>query len=505
MSGLEELLVLLVEDDAQDMALLRRTFERMDSERCALDWAQSLEVAKEKIASQHHDVALIDLQLTDSWGLGTLDKLRQLAPHMPLIVLTGASPDRLALQALRCGAQDYISKDDLSPQLLFKAILYARERHRLLAMVTRSERMASVGQLSAGVAHELNSPLAQIMTELTEANRGLEQGGPRDAIHHSVARALERVEHIRETVEALYCFSSSQSGRKEIFDAAKAIQLARRLADNNLRHVAEVEEKIGELPHIQGDQGRYTQAILDLLIHVSEVARNQRGRLGRVWIEAFEQGGKVVVVVEDDGPSIPSAHREKILEPFGAIRGTAVRRGAGFGLAAAREVAQEHGGGLEVMNSRYGGARFELRVPRMSVPTVAAAGSSSGKGRNSNCRAKILWIDDDVNLLRAFQRRLSRDHDVDVCASATEALDRIDKGERWDVICCDLMMPETNGREFEEILSVRYPALAARLIFVTGGVFSEEERKFLERSRQPKLLKPFDWDAFLQTVEEIRA
>ena len=504
MPGAQELFVLLVEDNEQDVALLRRSFQRLDNQRCTLDWAPSLEVAKEKIANQHHDVALIDLQLTDSWGLDTLDKLKDLAPHLPLVVLTGASPDRLALPALRGGAQDYISKDDLSPQLLLRTVLYALERHRLVSMVTRSERMASVGQLSAGVAHELNSPLAQIEAELTEIGQGLGVQPAHETLGPCLNRALVRVREIKETVEALYSFSSSQGGRKALFDATKTVQFARRLAEDRLRHAAQVEERVEQLAHIEGDQGRFTQAVLDLLNHASDVARHSRTGVGRVWLDAFLDGGEVVVVVEDDGPTVPSAHREKLLEPFGATRAISSARGSGLGLAAAREVAREHGGELQVLDGRYGGARFELRVPQAKAPEDAK-GTSSSRSRNGNCRAKILWIDDDVHLLRAFQRRLSRDHDVDVCASATEALARIDRGERWDVICCDLMMPETTGREFEAILSARHPSLAARLIFVTGGVFSEEERRFLERSQQPKLLKPFDWDAFLNVVEEIRA
>lgn len=504
MSGLEELRVLLVEDTEQDMPLLKRTFEGIECDRFAIDWATSIKMARAKIANKHHDVVLVYSELTDSCCLEIVDKLHKLAPHVPLVVLTEASSDTLATQVFRYGAQDYLSKDDLSPQVLLRTMLFAVERHCLLGMIKRNERLALVRQLSAGVAHELNSPLAHIMTELGELRLGLVGNDRHYRLMKSVDRTLERVEHIRQTVRSLHLFSTSHSPRKEYFDATKAVQRARRLADISFRYVTDVREDIQHLPRVRGDQGRYTQAILDLLTHVSEVSRRRINQPTRVWLKAYERSGIVVVAIEDEGPVMSSGHPNKLLEPYGTDRMVSMGRTTGLVLAAVRDVAREHGGGLEIMNSKQGGVRFEFRVPKAEVRSMSVT-SRTRQDRNSGHRAKILWIDDDVSLLRAFQRRLSRDHDVDVCASAIEALSRIDRGERWDVICCDLMMPETNGREFEEILSARYPALAARLIFVTGGGLNEEERKFLENSQQPKLLKPFDWDAFLQTVEEIRA
>lgn len=504
MAGFQVLQVLLVEDNEHDVELIRRSFRRMSRLRCELDWASSLEAAQSRIPKHQHHVALVDLELGDSWGLSTLEQVRAAAPHLPVIVLTGATSESLALEALRGGAQDYLSKDDISPPLLERTIEYALERHRLLGMVTRSERMASVGQLSAGVAHELNSPIAQILAELVEVRDELDRLGDPRSLVASVDRALVRVEHIRGTVEALYSFSSAQRGRKETFDPEQAVRLARRLVDNNLKHVARLEEHIAPLPMIHGDQGRFTQAVLDLLSHACDVARNDRGRLGRVWLLAYAQGDSVVIVVEDDGPPVPTAQRHRLLEPFGAARSSPAAPGRGLALAAANEVAREHGGSLEVLAGRFGGARFELRVPGVKAPSLSASPAPSPVAPPTG-RARILWIDDDVSLLRAFQRRLVRDHDVDVCESADAALARIEKGERWDVICCDLMMPRMNGREFEDILSRRFPDLANRVIFVTGGVFTEDERRFLEQTRQPRLLKPFEWDALLDAVDEVRA
>lgn len=503
MSDGEARKILLVENDEQGMNLLSWGLRGVEQCRFIIDWVPSLELAHEKVSLQRYDVVLIGLQLTESVGLASLNDFRKAAPQIPVVVVANEPAGPTSWQVLRTGAQGYIIKDDFSSSQLWRTIEDAIERHRMMESIIHSERIASVEELSAGIAHEINSPLAQVYEELSEIKNCLIEEKYPSALSRSIDRAFLRVEDIREAVRALYSLPDIQNIRPKLFDAAEAVRFARSAANNYLREVPLFQEKIRQLPQVYGDQGRYTRAILDLLIHVSEVARACSDRAGQVLLEAYTSNEWVVVAVEDNGPSVPFELRNKLLHSPNVPRAEDWVRGAGLSLVAAREAAEEHYGGLEVMSSRYGGARFELSVPK--AETTSRTAEASSECRVVAHRAKILWIDDDVNLLRAFQRRLSRDHDVDVCASAMEALARIDEGERWDVICCDLMMPETNGRQFEEILSSRYPALAARLIFVTGGVFSEEERRFLEQSRQPKLLKPFDWDAFLKTVEEVRA
>lgn len=493
--------VLLVEDDDHDASIIERYLARMKQLAVAgVDRAGSVAEARKRIAEARHDVGLVDLDVEDASGMATIAQLRTVAPHLPAIVLTGAN-EALAVETMRAGAQDFLSKDELAPMALERAILHAVERHRLTSMVARAERMASVGQLSAGVAHELNSPLAQIRDELTEIEEGLRSRAATEGMLDAVRRAMLRVEHMRSTVEALYSFSSAQQGRRELFDTHRAVRLALRLAENGLRHVAQVQEDIQTVPEVHGDQGRFTQAVLDLLSHSADVARSQRGRLGRVWVQLWSTDRQVVVAVEDDGPTVPAAKRESLLMPFGYSRVGV--RGAGLGLAAANEVAREHGGSLEVLDGVHGGIRFELRVPSAG-PTRPAPDPEQAAAQAAPSRARVLWIDDDIHLLRAFQRRLRKEHEVEICESAGEALERLDRGERWDVICCDLMMPQLNGRQFESILRERYPDMAKRLIFVTGGVFTEEERRFLEETPQPRLLKPFEWSDLLEAVEEIR-
>ena len=485
--------VLLVEDDEHDAIILRRHIERMARIEIELDWSEDIEGVEALKAAHEHDLVLLDLGLRGSTGLSSLDRLRAVCPQVPVVVLTGR--DDMAVEAVRAGAQDFLNKDELTAAMLERTLVYAVERHRLTDMVARSDRMASVGQLAAGVAHELNSPLAQVRDELVELAGQISDDGARGTLE----RALARLEDIRSTVEALYGFSSVQRGRREVFDADKAVRLAWRLSDNALRHVAVAEASIDALPSIHADQGRFTQAVLDLLGHAAEVSKGHRGRLGRVWLEAREEPGQVLVAVEDDGPVVPVGQRERLFQPFGYARAGE----GGLALAAAHDLAREAGGTLRALNGSHGGMRFELRIPAAApVATEARAPRASSAPAE---RARVLWIDDDVHLLRAFQRRLQRDHDVDVCETAAEALRRIEAGERWDVICCDLMMPGINGREFDELLAERYPELATRLVFVTGGVFTEEERRFLESTRQPRLLKPFDWSDLLEAVEEIRS
>ena len=496
----ETLEVLLVEGHECERGQIQRSFRGLSRLECRLTWARSLCAARSKLAGGRFHVALIDLDLPDSCGVDTLDEVLRLAPHLPVVVLTGPNTHHLAIESLRRGAQDHLDKCELSAALLERTIEHAIERLRLLERVRRSERMASVGQLSAGIAHELNSPLAQVLTEMTEMRELLKEAPPAETLEGCVSRALQRVEQIRATVSALYSFSSAQQGHKRTFNPRQAVQLARRLAENQLKHVATLEEQVGPLPLLYGHQGRFIQAILDLLGHAGDLGRRQRQRLARVWLEAFEEAGTAVVVVEDEGPPLLTRAPSE-LDPSKAIVSGADLQS--FRLTTARDVVEDLGGSLQVLAGRFGGARFELRIPG-AAPTWASPNPSTPPVETKPGRAHVLWIDDDVHLLRAFERRLHRDHDVDVCESAEQALMRIEAGERWDAICCDLMMPFMSGREFESILSRRYPELASRLIFVTGGVFTEDERRFLEESQQPRLYKPFDWSALLDAVDQVR-
>ncbi|MEO1230331.1 MAG: response regulator [Myxococcota bacterium] len=492
----ERMRLLLVEDSDSDARLVERSCRRMFDTQYELELAQSMEGALAALERARFDLVLLDLHLADSRGIPTLERMRTVVSHVPIVVLT--SDDSSWRDAMRAGAQDYLAKDDLSAGRLERTIHHAVERHRLLSIVARSERMASVGQLSAGIAHELNSPLAQILAELGELrSSGSSPASNQDEL---LDRVVGRVEQIRSTVEALYSFSTAQSGRQENFEASESVLLARRLADNHLRHVARVEEDVQPLGRVYGDPGRVTQAVLDLLNHAAEVASN-RGRSGRVWFETGVRDGEAVVTVEDDGPGVPANQRQRLLEPFGAARTVSA---SGVGLAAALEVAKAHGGALDVLPGRHGGVRFEFRLPLLeAAPTHISSAARSLPSPGG--RARILWIDDDVNLLRAFRRRLRRDHDVEICTRAEDAAKLLESGEDFDVICCDLMMPRMNGRDFCAYLERCMPDLASRLVFITGGVFTEEERRFLERCPQPRLLKPFEWSAFLHVVDEVRA
>ncbi len=475
--------ILLVEDNLHDAELVRRHLQRDRGRPWVLEVCRTLEEATARFGSKLPDVALVDLDLADSWGLATLQKVRALAPQVPVVVLTGGSADQLAVEALREGAQDYLPKAELGPALLQRTLEHAVERHRLLGLVTQSERLASVGQLSAGMAHELNSPLAQVMAELTELEEGLAGGLSHARLSPVLDRALERLEHIRVVVDALHAFSTGQGGRRTAFDPARSIRLARRLLEGQFGPGAEFDEEVPPLPAIIGDQGQFTQAVLDMLGH----AHRSRRPGESVHVRAEAKDGSVVVTVASSGRGSDD----------GAPAVTA-KDSVGRITTVAAAVARDFGGDL-----RTGDAGLILRVPA-DVRAPASRPEPVAAVANAAERARVLWIDDDAHLLRAFKRRLDRDHDVEVCESARDALERIEGGARWDVICCDLMMPDMSGREFEQTLAVRFPELARRVIFVTGGVFTEEERRFLEESRQPRLLKPFEWDDLLDAVAEVR-
>lgn len=486
---------LLIEDDPHDKEIILRSLQKMEGSVVEVHWVSSVTEAEVFTRVHSPDIALVDLNLEDSFGLQTLDVVRAMIPHVPLVILTGHDLDVSSVDALAAGAQEYINKDLINPGTLRRALMHAMERHRLQSHCMRTDRLASVGQLGSGIAHEVNSPLSQIMAEL-EAIQGEELSA---FARNALERALERAHDIKHTVEALYSFSNAKTGTLDVIEPAEVVQLAVRLSDNARRHVARLHLSLGEMRPVRTDPGRTSQAVLDMLkTSIRAAPRDERKELTNVWLETgTHPDGRVFVMVEDDGPPARPAELLRMLEPFGVTTGERAPF-QGLGLAAANELAKEVGGSLDVRPSPRGGVCFELSFPSVevprSLPTAVPVSSPIAPLTKAPTRLRILWVDDDERLLRAFVRKLKRNYDVETCHSGSAALELLAEDADFDVICCDLMMPGMSGGRLSELIGRRYPGLATRIIFVTGGAFTGPEREFLDRTANPVLMKPFQWD-----------
>jgi PAS domain S-box-containing protein len=375
-------------------------------------------------------------------------------------------------------------------------------RDRLLV----ADRLASLGALAAGVAHAVNNPLATVASSLRVLGEQLErlQAEPQrlaaslPELRQEVADAAQGAGRVREVVRALRLFSAPRAaGAREPVDLRAELQGALDLARNAIGQRARlVVELPGSLPPVAAVPGELGQAFLILLLGAAEAIAEGRPAEHEVRVVARAEEGRVVVAVRDTGAEIPSERLPRVFEPFVAARAGA--SSAGLGLPACHGVVASAGGAIEVESAPGRGTTFRVSLPA-SAPAAAAAGPAAVVSAR---RGRVLVLDDDPLVGRSMARLLQGAHDVTVLASPVEALARIEAGERWDAVLCDLMMPELSGMDVAERLARAAPDLAPRVVYLTGGAFTERARLFLAEGR-PWLEKPVDAAVLRRRVEEL--
>ena len=209
-----------------------------------------------------------------------------------------------------------------------------------------------------------------------------------------------------------------------------------------------------------------------------------------IRITAAREGDRVALVVSDTGPGIDPAIADRIFEPFFTTK--PVGQGTGLGLWVCRRVLATLGGSIELLPPTGRGAAFRVLLPVAPEGLPMRVEASAAPGARSSRRPRVLVVDDEPMVGRALLRALGSVADVQVDGSAREAVERISRGERYDLILADVMMPELPGAEFHAALERLDPALATGVVFMTGGAFAPREQEFLARVPNLVLEKPVD-------------
>ncbi|HSN92853.1 MAG TPA: CHASE domain-containing protein [Anaeromyxobacteraceae bacterium] len=385
------------------------------------------------------------------------------------------------------------------------------ERRRSEEALLTATRLASVGTLAAGVAHEINNPLSWMQGGL---RHGLEilsaPGGPgdppldREEIRRVLTETLEGSRRIAGVVKAMRSLGRPDRTedvlpvdvRAELLDA---IQMTR----NQLQQTARLTVDLPEgLPPVRARTSELGRVFLNLLLNAAQAIGAGRPDQNSVEVAARQQGDEVVVEVRDTGAGIPSTARERIFDPFFTTK--PVGQGTGLGLSIARSIVDAVGGRIEVESQEGRGAVFRVHLPAAAGAVAPQASPAAGPPA-ARPRRRVLLVDDEPMVLRALQRGLQGVHDVTVLGSAEEALRRLDAGERWDAMLFDLMMPTMDGVSVHGALSDRDPALLPRLAFLTGGAFGERASTFLASHDVTVLAKPVEPERLLEVIEELAA
>jgi nitrogen-specific signal transduction histidine kinase/CheY-like chemotaxis protein len=358
-------------------------------------------------------------------------------------------------------------------------------------------RLAGIGTLAAGVAHEINNPLAYVLANLAwlREELGKEQALPPAELRKVVEEAHDGAARVRDIVQSLRLFARPDETVGPV-DVGAAARSAITLARNEIRHRAALVSRLPDVPPVLGNENRLAQVFLNLLTNAAQAIPAGHADRNEIRIEIRPGGDRTVVAeVSDTGGGIPDEARAHLFEPFFTTK--AVGAGMGLGLFVCHGIVAGMGGRIEVESRAGAGATFRLVLPAApevsgSVEPPAAPAPAPGR------RGRILVLDDDERVATALRRILERDHDVDVATDPRAALERVRGGESWDVVFCDLMMPEMSGMDWFEEARRAAPDLGARVVFVTGGAFTDAAREFLERVPNARMEKPF-------TPDEVRA
>jgi CheY-like chemotaxis protein len=377
------------------------------------------------------------------------------------------------------------------------------------AQLMVSERMASVGILAAGVAHEINNPLAAVMANLSFAQTKLQQidnpGARESEIEEALRDASECAERVRYIVRDLKLFSRAGDERRSAVDIREVLESTLRMAFNEIRHRARLVKDYGEVPKVEANEARLGQVFLNLVVNAAQAITEGAAEKNeiRILTRVEPQTGRVVIEVRDSGAGIPPEVIGKIFDPFFTTK--PVGLGTGLGLPICHRIISALGGEINVESVVGKGSIFRVLLPPAGVATSVAAPPTAAPVQPARARSRILVVDDEPLIAKAVSRTLGAEHDVVTLLSAGDALQRIVAGERFDVILCDLMMPQVTGMDMFHELQKLAPEQAARMVFLTGGAFTATARTFLETIPNPRMEKPFSPHSLIRLINDLLA
>ncbi|WP_050428925.1 ATP-binding response regulator [Chondromyces crocatus] len=370
------------------------------------------------------------------------------------------------------------------------------------AQILLGEKLASIGQVAASVAHELNNPMAWVMANLEQirgASVRLLGVGRRldfdmellraiESIDTACHEALAGVERMRDIVTDLNVFSSSNERRPERMDLVDVIELALRMTGPQLSQLCRIERSYGDMPPLIGYPGKLSQVFVNLFLNAAQAMPPRPRDENVVRVTTRYEAGSHEVEVEDNGRGMTPEVLEHIFDPFFTTKEQHTR--AGIGLWVSRKILEEQRGSMVATSTPEVGTCFTIRLMGLGpeeIPMARPPSQAPPPPRSST----VLFVDDEPMLLSAFARAFEGQHEVLIASSGEAALEILGAREgKVDAIICDLLMPQMSGMDLYDAVGERYPALRPRMAFMSGGAFTARAREFVERVPNPKIAKP---------------
>jgi PAS domain S-box-containing protein len=410
------------------------------------------------------------------------------------------------------------------------------EQQRDRQAMIQSSRMATVGLLAASVAHEINNPLTYVLYNIehlanqlstlanTSERTGFSGGDPAaqetdeepgpqlqnaepadlNELAQMAREALDGANRVRNIVKDLRSVSHVDEGRLAPSKVDRSIEAAINMSFKEIKYRARLVKDYSPTPIVEANAGHLAQVILNLLINAAHAIPEGDVEHNEIRIRTWSEQGEVFVEVRDTGVGIRPEHMEWLFDPFFTTKD--VGSGSGLGLSISHRLISSMGGRIEVESELNKGSCFTVRLPAARKKTAdqpVTPTTEPGKEPDTVPRGKILVVDDESTVGYAIGRILSSQHEVTVLTSGEEARQVLTEDASFDLILCDMMMPQFSGMDLYDWLLSANPDMGSRLVFMTGGAFTPKATEYLERVSNLHVEKPFDVANLKKLVNEL--
>ncbi len=376
------------------------------------------------------------------------------------------------------------------------------ERRALQAQLIQADRFNAVGTLAAGVAHEINNPLAYVLLNLEYLLREAPKFDGQPSTLERLQERLDEVRHgaarVRAIVEELRTFSEQDTDLRTPVVLEQVVRAAVRVCAREVEGRARLTLDLEEGALVLGNAARLEQVLQNLLLNAAHAVEP----MGEIRVKLENVNQHAHLEVSDNGQGIAPEHVNRVFDPFFTTKPAGV--GTGLGLPICHSIVKSHGGEITVHSEPQSGTTFRIVLPTITRIAQAKTVVPEPKPRPSSRRARVLIVDDEPAVATMLSRVLEEEHDVTVETTAREALNRLLE-EEFDVVLCDLLMPSMSGMELYRELAARRPGMEDRIVFMTGGAFTQRAADFLSQLNNPQLEKPFDLERVLEVVHRALA
>lgn len=411
------------------------------------------------------------------------------------------------------------------------------ERKKVEAMrnkLAHADRLLVIGQLAAGVAHEINNPAAYIMANISSMQATISEikdicsrvkdclefddlDTLRDKLREVLSASniypilaeseeilketFDGVDRIRSIVKDLRIFSRLEEDKLEFTSINEVIDIACNMTYNEIKHKARLEKNLSKLPLIKADKGKLVQVIINMMLNSAQAIVQGDMDNNKIRIISESKDDKITVRIEDTGKGIPPEARDHIFEPFFTTKPK--EKGTGLGLALCADIINKHKGEIRLLDTSSEGTRFEIKIP--FDPKDAVKGPLTqqdyAKLRSGN-KKRLLLIDDEALLLKAYKRNLQDDYQISTCERAEEALELLKKDQDFHLILCDIIMPGMSGIDLFNEIREKMPELSKKFVFCSGSGFGFSSKEIKDTYDNIFLQKPISMAKLKETIAD---